>query len=144
MRGIGCCPRRRHTTIIVGQNPKPAAAFPRPFDGDELHLLSGISDLSFAKSALCASLYNQGCRRRPVRQNVLQKDFCFFSPARRLFGRPFGRWGRPALSRLNMSLATAVIPWLVHRDRRNHIRGFDLVGVDIVGIDRNRFAVMFV
>ena len=93
VRSIGCCPRRRHTTIIVGQNPEPAAAFPRPFDGDELHLLSGISDLSFAESALCASLYNQGCRRRPVRQNVLQKDFWVFPPAWGLFDRHFS-WRR--------------------------------------------------
>src|SRR5580765_8511251 len=51
--------------------------------------------------------------------------------------------GRPALSRLNMSLATAVIPWLVHRNCRDHIRGVDIVGVGVVGINRNRFAVMF-
>src|SRR6478736_2501291 len=49
--------------------------------------------------------------------------------------------GRPALNRLNMSLATAVV--LFHRNCRNHIRGVDVVGVDVVGIDRNRFAVAF-
>ena len=39
-----------------------------------------------------------------------------------------------------MSLATAVI--LFRRNGRDYSRGVDLVGVDVVGVDRNRFAVM--
>ena len=52
--------------------------------------------------------------------------------------------GRPALNRLNMSLAIIVTFWLVHRNCRDHTSWpVDLVGVDIVGVDRDRFAVMF-
>ena len=61
------------------ERPEPAPVHPWPFEGNELHLLPGVSDLSLGEPALCASLYNQGCRRRPVRQNVLQKDFWVFS-----------------------------------------------------------------
>ena len=141
--GIRRCPLRRDTPIVVGENPKPAAVLSWPFEGNKLHLLPGVSDLSLGESVLCASLYDQGCRRGSVRQNVLQKDFWVFSPARGCLIAPSVGGGRPALSRLNMSLATAVILWFVHRNCRDHIRGVDVVGVGIVGIDRDRFAVVF-
>ena len=41
-----------------------------------------------------------------------------------------------------MSFATAVIPWLVHRDCCDHIRGVDIVGVGVVGVNGNALAVM--
>ena len=37
------------TTIVVGQNPEPAAGLPGPLMATKVHLLSGISDLSFAE-----------------------------------------------------------------------------------------------
>src|SRR6185295_15595272 len=49
--------------------------------------------------------------------------------------------GCPGANRLNMSFATAVIPWLVHRDCRDHRRVVDLVGVGVVGVDFDRLAV---
>jgi hypothetical protein len=57
---------------------------------NNLHLPHGIADLYFGEPALSAAYFDEGCRRRPVRQNVLQKDFWVFSPAR-LFIRHFGR-----------------------------------------------------
>ena len=92
VRSIGCCLLCRDTPIIVGQHPKPAAAvFSGLFEGNEFHLLPGVSDLSLGEPALRAPLYDQVCRRRPVRQNVLQEYFWVFSPARRLSDHPFGR-----------------------------------------------------
>ena len=45
--------------------------------------------------------------------------------------------GYNVINILSSSLATAVIPWLVDRNCRDHIRGVDIVGVGIVGIDFN-------
>jgi hypothetical protein len=56
--GIGRRLLCRNISIIEGKRPEPAAAFPWPFEGDELHLFSGVSDLSFAESALLAPLYD--------------------------------------------------------------------------------------
>ena len=50
--------------------------------------------------------------------------------------------GRPAPNRLNMSLAIIVTFWPVRNCRERTLWPVDLVGVDIVGVDRNRFAVM--
>ena len=69
------------------QNQPPS--FPRPFDGDELHLLSGIGDLSFGKSALRAAFYDQGCRRRSAARisfrnifgSSLRRGGCLIAPS---------------------------------------------------------------
>jgi hypothetical protein len=90
VRSIGCCLRCRYTSIIVWQHPKPAAAvFSGLFEGDEFHLLPGVSDLSLGEPALCTPLDDQGCRCRPGCQNIFQEYFWIFPPAR-LSGRHFG------------------------------------------------------
>jgi hypothetical protein len=96
--GTGRCLLRWDTPIIVGKNPKPAAAVLSCFfERNNIHLPPGVANLYLGKPVCCPAFFDEGCRYRPIRQNILQEYFWIFSPARGPFHDPFS-WRRPPLS----------------------------------------------
>ena len=89
MRGIRCCPLRRDTPIVVGENPEPAAAvLSCLFERNNIHLPPGVTELYFGEPVRCTSFLDEGCRHRSVRQHVQQEGSLIVAPARGLrYGR---------------------------------------------------------
>jgi hypothetical protein len=59
------------TSLIMWENPEPAAVgLPYFFESNNIHLLSGATELLLAEPVRCASFFDEGYRRRPVRQSV--------------------------------------------------------------------------
>ena len=89
---MGCLPRR-DTSVIVGENPEPAAFGPSDlFKNNNIQLLSDTTELLPGEPVCCTSFFDEGCRRRSGRQYI-QHESSSIGALVRLFDHLFD-WRR--------------------------------------------------